>query len=340
MNDLITNGFAEISHRIVVYKNHKIKTLKQFIQDAIKTHDNKYNYSKVNYINNRSKVEIICPIHGSFFQRVSNHLYGRGCHKCGTNKASDKRKYTTESFIQKAKQVHNNEYDYSNVEYTGIFDRVKIVCPYHGHFYQQPSSHLYGRGCPKCAHIENSKSTKYTIQEYIEMARKMHGNLYDYSKSQYITIKDKIEIICKKHGPFFQDAGSHVYGRGCPKCHSSSGENIVRVWLENEKIQYIAQKRFSDCKDIARLIFDFHIPSLNLLIEIDGPQHFDGHIGKKLLGARGHTFTKQDYEGTKRRDEIKNQYALKHNIQLLRIPYTNRKDAKNVLSVLKQTFSK
>ncbi len=125
----------------------KMKTpVEGFIKKANEVHNGKYGYSKVEYVNNRTKVCIVCPTHGEFWQTPDKHiLRGQGCPHCSGNA-----KRTTESFINDAKKVHGDRYDYSNVVYTGIHKPVCIVCPVHGEFYQAPNDHLRGQGCPHC----------------------------------------------------------------------------------------------------------------------------------------------------------------------------------------------
>ena len=125
---------------------HKL-TLKEFIELANKTHGlGKYNYSKVKYINAKENVIIICPQHGEFSQRASHHLNGHGCPACSGNK-----KLTTEKFIEKANKKQGiGTYDYSEVNYINAKTEVTIICLKHGRFFQRPSNHLSGDGCPIC----------------------------------------------------------------------------------------------------------------------------------------------------------------------------------------------
>ena len=127
-------------------------TNNEFIKKAREIHGDKYDYSKVDYINNKTKVCIICPEHGEFWQKPNYHLSACGCPKCKCDKIKKTKYITTESFIQKAHEVHESKYDYSKVEYKGIFEKVCIICPEHGEFWQTPNNHLNNkRGCPKCA---------------------------------------------------------------------------------------------------------------------------------------------------------------------------------------------
>ena len=127
----------------------KNKTTEEFIKQSNIIHNNKYDYSKVVYINNHTKVCIICPEHGEFWQTPANHLSGRGCNKC----KYDEFKLSITEFVQKANIIHNNKYDYSKVVYNGCQDRICIICPEHGEFWQTPSSHFQNNGCPRCSKL-------------------------------------------------------------------------------------------------------------------------------------------------------------------------------------------
>lgn len=121
----------------------------EFIWKAIQKHGYKYDYRKVNYINDSTKVCITCYEHGDFWQKPGNHCSKHnknGCPKC----KHQSYKYTLNGFIEKANIIHNNKYDYSKVEYINIKTKVYIICPKHGGFYQEPRHHLQGCGCPHC----------------------------------------------------------------------------------------------------------------------------------------------------------------------------------------------
>lgn len=192
----------------------KKATKEEFIKKATNIHGNKYDYSKVEYVNYNTRVCIICPEHGEFWQTPTKHLQGRGCEKCGCLKRDKKSRKSLADFVEKAKLVHNDKYDYSKVEYSNNHTKVCITCPEHGDFWQTPKAHLSGRGCPKCKH----SGRKYTLHEFIEASNKKHNNKYDYSKVAYIDSKTKVCIICPEHGEFWQAPAEHLYGYGCYKC--------------------------------------------------------------------------------------------------------------------------
>lgn len=122
---------------------------------------------------------------------------------------------TKEQFIEKANQIYQNKYDYSLTEYVKSSEKVKIICPEHGVFEKTPNKHLAGQGCPICGR----NRTKTGVDEFIERARKIHGDRYDYSKVIYNRKDQPIEIICPEHGSFFQTPHEHtILKHNCPKC--------------------------------------------------------------------------------------------------------------------------
>ena len=217
---------------------------KIFIEKSKLIHGDKYDYSKTNYISPKEKVCIICPKHGEFWQKPYNHLNGQGCSKCRYEMLSNKYKKTTEKFIEEAKQVHGNKYDYSKVDYNLCQDKVTIICPIHGEFKQRPLSHIQGQGCPKC-----SGNYKLSLKNFIEEAKQIHGNKYDYSKVDYINAHEKVCIICPKHGEFWQTASKHLNGRGCPQC-GGSNRLTNKDFIEKSKLIHGDRYDYSNIKYI------------------------------------------------------------------------------------------
>ena len=135
--------------------------VKEFINISNKIHNNKYDYSKIKTFKTvKDKVEIICPVHGSFAQDVYNHKKGRGCPKCAIKTVADKTRMTTLKFVDKASKVHGKKYNYSKISLERNNKKVTISCIEHGDFSQTPDKHLQGRGCPVCA--EESKGWSKT----------------------------------------------------------------------------------------------------------------------------------------------------------------------------------
>ena len=193
-----------------------------------------------------------------------------------------RKKFTTDDFVNKAKEIHGDKYDYSAVEYVNIYTPVTIICPDHGEFSQVPNDHLCGYGCRKCGMIKNwNNRGRITTEEWIKKARGVHGDKYDYSRVEYINNREKVEIICHKkykngeeHGSFFQKANSHLNGNGCPHCRSSSLERKVRRFLSESNIVFEEEKTFEWLRGKSHLYLDFYIPFYNIGIECQGIQHY------------------------------------------------------------------
>ena len=268
-------------------------------------HNNKYDYSELKdgFIKRKDYIEIICPIHGRFRQVCGNHLSGRGCRKCDF----DSRRNNIENVVLNLGEKHNFKYKYIIESYKNNRDYITIICPIHGNFKQKIITHLNGFGCSICG-----GSKRLTNDEFIEKSNAIHNNTYCYDKSEYINTETKIIIICKKHGEFTQTPHSHMFGIGCPSCSSSSGEKKIMYFLTSNNIKYDIQKKFTECKNIKRLPFDFYLPDYNICVEYDGKQHFQPI---EYFGGI------ESFLKTKKRDEIKNKYCEDNNIKLIRIPY-------------------
>lgn len=278
-------------------------TNKIFIEKSILIHENKYDYLSVDYKNNKTKVKIICPTHGVFEQRPDAHLNGIGCKKC----TSDKRKKNIIEFINASNIIHNNKYDYSKVNYINARTKVKIICPNHGVFEQDPNTHTcLKHGCPRC------KGQNKTTEDFINESNIIHNNKYCYDLTLYVKTTKNVKIICADHGVFEQTPHSHLKGCGCPVCNISKGEDLIKKFLDNNNLKYIWHHSFDDCKNKNVLWFDFYLPENNLCIEFDGIQHY-----KPIEFFHG-------IEGLKyiqKNDKIKNKYCVKNGINLIRFKY-------------------
>jgi very-short-patch-repair endonuclease/transposase-like protein len=234
-----------------------------FISKAIKIHKDRYDYSKVNYINAKTKINIICKLHGEFEQTPSNHLSKYNCQKCAKNFKLD-----TLEFIEKAKEIHKDIYDYSKVNYINADTKIIIICKIHGEFTQQPDFHINRKcGCPKCFN-------KSDTLQFIEKAKKIYENKYDYSKVEYINNRIPVIIICKIHGEFMQQPNTHINQKcGCPSCINKT-EFLFLKKIQEYYPTLKKQYKVKWCKNKNCLPFDFVIEKFKIIIEIDGPQHF------------------------------------------------------------------
>ncbi len=198
------------------------------------THGDVYDYSSVKYVNNSTKVSIICKKHGVFEQLPADHKAGIGCIKCGFEKMKSKQRHTQENVIKIFNNAHNGRYDYSKVEYVNSKTPVLIICKKHGEFHQKPEFHKAGHGCPHCGIDGNAEGNRLGHDEVIERFNSVHKNKYDYSKVKYINNSTPVEIVCKIHGSFFQIPDGHMRGANCPLCafsEKSRGSHYTRERL-------------------------------------------------------------------------------------------------------------
>lgn len=297
----------------------KRKTTEEFVNQSNKIHINKYDYSQTNYINNNTKVDIICPIHGLFSIRPNDHLSKKvGCNKCH-NAGMVKGINVGKNIFDKFKIKHKNKYDYSISVYINTDTKIDIICPIHGIFKQTPHHHKNGVGCQKCGNVYRK-----TTSEFISESNVIHNNIYDYSNTKYKNNTQKVEVICKIHGAFFVRPNDHLSKKsGCPKCKISKGELKIEEFLKSKKIEYISQYKFDDCKHIRDLVFDFYLPKENICIEYDGELHF------KCVDFFG---GKENLKKTKIRDKIKTNYCKLNKIPLIRIKYSNFDDIDEILN--------
>lgn len=286
------------------------KTYEEFVNLAKNIHGNEYDYSKVKYENNKTQVCIICPKHGEFFQRPDRHLRGQGCPKCRYEKSAKSNTLSNAKFIEKAKKVHGDRYDYSKVNYVKSKEKVCIICNEHGEFFQTPSMHLQGKGCPKC--VGKNKTT----EEFIKSAKKIHGDKYDYSKVEYVNFNTKVCIICPVHGEFWQTPHGHMNGDGCLMCNNNKLENEIDLFLRENNLSYERQKKFLWLKSKNNLSLDFYLPDYNVAIECQGKQHFEP---VEYFGGEG-KFIEQ-----KNKDLIKIKECYNHEIKLLYFSHDKRK---------------
>jgi len=195
-------------------KKSNKNTTEKFIEDAIKVHGDKYDYSKVNYTKNYEDVIIICKIHGEFLQQPNNHISRKsGCKNC------TKPKMTKDAFLEKVEIIHGDYYDYELTEIKTQRDNIIIICPTHGAFEQKLSNHLNGSGCKTCGLNSMANKNKSTKEEFIEKAKKIHNNKYDYSNVDYKSVHIHVKIKCIAHDIIFeQSPRNHLIGYGCVHC--------------------------------------------------------------------------------------------------------------------------
>ena len=163
-------------------------TNKTFLEKANKVHFGFYKYPDLHFSNSQDTIKIVCPVHGEFEQQVKVHVRGSGCPQCGIAKRAKGKTLTTEEFLKRAKEIHGDRYDYSESVYTRKKDKLKIICPRHGAFYQTADGHLVGKGCVECTHINWGTETYF----------KKNPQMVNHPSVLYIAlIEDKDEKFIK-----------------------------------------------------------------------------------------------------------------------------------------------
>jgi hypothetical protein len=214
-----------------------------FINKSKSIHDDKYDYSLVDYKNSKTKVNIICKLHGVFEQIPNKHInIKRGCPTCGGTK-----KLTTNEFIEKSINIYGDKYDYSLVDYVNSHIKVKIICSTHGVFEQMPYSHLNGNGCPVCGYNRNS---------FVENCKNIYGDKYDYRLTEYKNAYTKVKINCNKHGDFEQFPNSHIES-GCVLCSREESFIDNSISIHNNKYDY-SNVKYKDKYTKVKIICPIH----------------------------------------------------------------------------------
>ena len=298
--------------------------LDMFLEKSKEIHGNKYDYSKVSFSKVTDKVCIICPVHGEFWQEARQHYRGQGCPKCAVEKRTEKKQYTTESFIEKVKKIHGDKYDYSKVNYVDSKTKVCIICPEHGEFWQIPNSHQQGEGCPECKKTVLKEKLSLTTSKFIEKSKEIHGDKYDYSNVNYVNQKEKVCIVCPEHGEFWQNPFSHYNGNGCPEC--------AKI---NKKITKTTEQFIIDANKVHHNYYDYSkvkYVNANTLVNILCPLH--GEFQQKPVnhlsgcGCQKCAMIKSHYE-----DELANYITSLINKPIERDNRTILKDLKQSIDI-------
>jgi hypothetical protein len=221
-------------------------SLKQFLFSVKRVHGNKYDYSKVKYFNSQTKIEVICPTHGSFMMKANSHANGQGCSVCGRIEANKNIALTYSEFLGRAAKTHGSRYIYDENSYKDFTTKMRIECSEHGWFKQKPHSHISMRtGCPKCGILQAAKSNEKGWGSVLNMFKEVHDDRYSYDESTYTDVSSKMKIKCYVHGWFSQKPYQHYSGSGCNKCA------IIEVH-EKQKIDFKEFKNRSQLKHGSR----------------------------------------------------------------------------------------
>jgi len=231
-------------------------TQEQYLERVIQRHDDRYDYSLVEYTSTKEKITIICHRHGEFKQEAYSHMNGANCRECviedmvGLPRRRDGVWLTTETYITKAVAIHGDRYDYSRVEYKGALENITVGCDVHGWVEQSAYGHLNSRGCNQCSSLQRGLARRRTNEKFIELATEKHDGVYDYTNTVYEKSEANVTVECKKHGPFDVLAARHIRGQGCPSCYVRKTKGNITTFLE------AAEEKFGDRYDYTNVEYN------------------------------------------------------------------------------------
>lgn len=245
-------------------------TKEQFIEKAIKKHGDKYDYSLVEYVNNKTPIKIKCNKCGGIFEQLpKNHLSGNGCSICNP----PHKKIQHDEFVLRLAKTHPNLEVLS--EYKSKDEKIKVRCKIHDYIYETTPHRLTsGANCLMCYNERRGTSLLFDINDVKQKIFEIHGDKYKYPyfDTEYKNMKSKITIICPKHGIFYQTCIHHINRKqGCPICNESHNEQLITKILNENNIKFEREKKF-DWLNNQRL--DFYLPDYNIAIECQGEFHF------------------------------------------------------------------
>lgn len=233
--------------------------LEEFIKKATEIHGNKYDYSRVKYVNNRTKVEIVCLEHGVFTQRPDKHiLRGQGCPYCSGNA-----RRTLESFVDDARKVHGDKYNYSKSEYNGTHTPLIIICPIHGEFWQRPNDHLRGQGCPHCKQSKIEKEVFDALRE----SSVTFETQYKYDNENQ---KNRLDFYIPKYDLAIECQGEQHFK---PVDFANKGDEWANEMLEKNLVRDKYKYALCESKGIKLL---YYVPKKNTVPGYKSNKKFNG----------------------------------------------------------------
>lgn len=274
-------------------------TTETFVAKARKVHGDRYDYSKTEYTGALKPVTIICRKHGEFVIRADNHIGGYHCRQC----LSDTQRKSTSQFVTDLTAKYTGKYTVpEDFKYKTAHTPITIICAKHGLFETTANRLLSGHECPKC-----KGGAAYDKDKFVELARKVHGDKYDYSQLKYINIKAQVKIICPIHGEFWQTPDSHLRGCGCQMC-SREKQSLIGATIETDKTSLFitkARKVHGDRYDYNRTVYTGALKPLVVTCKNHGDFtvrasiHLEGYNCRKCLTDRQRKSTPQFIEDLK-----------------------------------------
>lgn len=341
------HGYFQIRPRILLLGEHgrkahgcwKCNNMKEPICDGkasferfkdkiVNLYGDRYIFHWQDYKNSLSIIHFECKQHGLQARRASVLIKGTGCLYCSG-------KFYAKDWLKMVKAVHGDKYIYDESKPPkSLASYIRYKCPVHGWQTSRFDSHLNAKhGCPLCGGHTNELSLEQRKEMWVKRCQKKFNNRFDYSRFVYVNNDTKGIIFCREHQCSFSvSPGTHLRGAGgCPYCVGSVGEVFIRTWLETHNVLFEAQYKLPNenlfCKR-QYLCVDFYLPAQNMIIEMNGEQHY-------MYVNHFHNSKKRDgwtFEDQQIRDDTVRVYCKEHHIFLLEIKYTQIDDIPKILA--------
>ena len=240
---------------IITQSKNNTRSIEDFIELSNKIHSNKYNYTNFIYKKDKEKSEIICPLHGSFFQTPSGHLVGKGCRKCGFKSMASKQRKSNEEFLKEAISIHGDKYSYNDFSYNNGRDKIIIHCNIcNTDFKQIINDHIKNKSnCSHCWSIK--RKTVNNLFKYSEWEKLGHSSKNFDSFKVYI-------IKCWNDTETFYKIGKSYtkMNRRFPPIRMPYNYEILKIYEDNAKkiseLEHSFQKDNKQFKYIPNISFE------------------------------------------------------------------------------------
>ena len=297
-----------------------VSNIEEFKNYCNEVHNYKYDYSKVEYVNNRTHVLVGCSAHNlEWLVSPHSHMKGAGCRECANESISKKLMRSFDDYLTLFKNAHGDIFDFSKSDYKGSKDPILVICENGHEWWVAPQKLANGAKCSYCL------GRHKTREEFIEQSNIENNFRYTYENVVYVNNHTKVSVTCPLHGDFLVTPMNHMkkgQPRGCPVCSSSRGELAVQKVLQDMNLNFTPQFWFADCRNINPLPFDFAVldddKTVIFLLEFNGEQHFS----EVCFGGISRERAEENLKNVQFRDKIKKDYCQKNGIPLLCIHYS------------------
>jgi len=252
-------------------------TLEEFLAKATKSHGDKFNYDKVNYINCKTLVTIVCSIHGEFKQLPLNHVYGYGCEQCGRESVGKSNRLDSHTFIERCSEIHNNKYIYDRVDYTTSNSKILIGCPDHGYFEQLAGNHISGKGCLKCG--RNNNLSEDAVETYINSHLRFLGS-YSKNISTPLLLENAESKFASQHFDYWFDenlvAIEYQGGQHYRPIEMFGGQ------LGYERQQYLDNRKRKLCRDNNIILVEIPFNKFDKDTKVDAASFYFSKLAEEI----------------------------------------------------------